>query len=202
MSSQPATPREPAPRGLAPPLHELGLGIGSPSLEERLRRFLQLRRPRVLLDGDPTDDRVGDLGRENGRELGSHVVGAGDHDPRSVEPSERPLELRSDGLVVLVRDILDVALEPGLRPASLIVTTRRVFGAVDDLVEPAVSQREHAAQLPVDDGDEGAVATADQRYEGSEQEVVGHPDRVGHGGRQREHVPDVVEPGCEHGQPM
>ena len=53
-----------------------------------------------------------------------------------------------------------------------------------------------------DDGDEGAVPAPEQRHERREQEVVGDARRVGHGRRQREDAPDVVQPGREHGEPV
>jgi hypothetical protein len=117
-----------------------------------------------------------------------------------VEPAETALELFRHGLVVLVRDVFDMALEPRLRPPALIVAARSILRPVGDLGEPASLKSEQASGLAVDDDHERAFATADERDERCEQEVVGDADRVRHPHRQRERAPDVVEPRGEDGE--
>ena len=117
---------------------------------------------------------------------GTHLLRADDHDSRSVEPPERVLELLGDRLVVLVGDVLDMALEAGLRPAPLVVAARRILRPVGDLGHlAAVSQGEHAPLLPVDDGHERTVAAPEERHERCEQEVVRDVDPIRNRGRQR-----------------
>ena len=44
------------------------------------------------------------------------------------------------------------------------------------------------------------MTAPEQRNERRKQEVVGDARRIGHGRRQRQHAPDVVQPGGEHGE--
>ena len=156
----------------------------------------------MRLGGRPADHRIGHVRRERLRELGPRLLAADDDDARPAEPAEPGLELLGDRPVVLVREVLDVPLEPGLRPAALVVPARRVLRPVGDRLQAAVPERQHASLLAADDGDERAVSAPEQRHERRQQEVVGDARRVGHRRRQREHAPDVVRPGREHREPV
>ena len=187
---------------LAPTLDGLGLLGRAPLVDERLHDLTELSVGRVRVGARPPDHGVLELGREDVGELRPRLVAGDDDDPRASEPPEEPLELLRDSLVVLEVEVLDVALVAGLRPAALVMPPLRLLGTVGDLLEPAAAQREHAALLAADDGDDRAVPAADQRHERAEQEVVGDAGGVRDPPRQREHAPDIVQPRREDRQPM
>ena len=95
-------------------------------------------------------------------------------------------------------ELFDVPLEPGLRPATLIVAAGHLFGAVGDLVEPPCVQPEEVSALTADDGDERTVAAAHERHERRKVELASDVDAVRHGLDQRSRPPHVVEARREH----
>ena len=188
---------------LFPPARDrIGLQPGAPLVDERLHDLAELRVGCVRVGARPADHGVLELGREDVGELGPRLVARDDDDARSAEPPEEPFELVGDGLVMLEVEIADVPLVAGLRPAALVVPALRLLGPVGDLLEAPAAEREHAALLAADDGDDRSVPASDQRHERAEQEVVRHAGRVGDLPGQREHAPDVVEAGREHGKPV
>ena len=178
------------------------LPLGAPVLEERLHDLGQLRLGRMSVGARPADHGLFELGREHVRELRPRLVPRDDDDPRPAEPAEDAVELPGDGLVVLEVQVLDVALVARLRPAALVMLARRLLGAVRDLRELAAPQREHASLLAADDGDDCAVAAADQRHERAEQEVIRDSSRVCDLPGKREHAPDVVRACSEDREAM
>ena len=173
----------------------------APLVDERLHDVAQLGVGGMSIGARPPDHGLLELGREDVGELGPRLVSCDDDDSRPPECPEEPFELVGDGLVVLEVEIADVALVARLRPATLVVPALGFLGPVGDLLEAAAPEREHAPLLAPDDGDDRAVAPSDQRDERAEQEIVGDAGRVGDLPRQREHAPDVVQAGREHGEP-
>src|SRR5206468_2905865 len=84
----------------------------------------------------------------------------------------------------------------------LIVSPRRVLGEVGELYELPASQPVEGATAAVHDHCEGAVAATDERHERRKGELVADTDRVGYGLGERHRGPDVVEAGCERGEPV
>ena len=162
---------------------------------------MQLRAGGVRLGVRPADDRVRDFGRQSLLELGASLVAADDDDAGPAESPVPVLDLLDHRLVVVVLQLLDVPLVPRLRPPALVVAAGCVLRAVRDLLEPAAAKLEHTSLLAADRSDDHAVPASEQRHERRDQEVVRDARGVGHRGREREHAPDVVRPGREHGQP-
>ena len=111
-------------------------------------------------------------------------------------------DLLGHGAHVVGGELVDVPLEPGLRPAALVVAARLLLRVVGDLDEPPVTQAIDVAALAVDDRDERAVAAADERHE--RREVEGVVDRRGVGdlAGQRQRAPEAVQPGGEQREPV
>ena len=62
---------------------------------------------------------------------------------------------------------LDVALEPRLRPAALVVAARLLLEVVGDLLQAAAAEPEQLSLLAPDEGDDRPVAAPKQRHERS-----------------------------------
>ena len=99
-------------------------------------------------------------------------------------------------------ELLDVALEASLRPAALVVPAGNLVAAVDDLVEPARAQPEELAALAPDEGDDRALAAADERHERRDVELLADVDPSGTARSERDRPPDVVKACGEDGQPL
>src|SRR4051812_9072986 len=90
-------------------------------------------------------------------------------------------------------DLVDVALVARLRPPALRVLVRRLLELVLDLLEPSAAQPVELAALAADDGDERALAAAEQPEQRREVQRFREPNVVGDGTRQRQRQPQVVE---------
>jgi hypothetical protein len=86
---------------------------------------------------------------------------------------------------VLHDEVVDVALVARLRPAALIVPARDVVALVDDLLEPAVGEAVDRPALAGDDGDQGAVVSAEAAGDRAEVERAADLDGVADRLRQR-----------------
>src|SRR5262249_60273010 len=104
-------------------------------------------------------------------------------------------------LQVLADGLLDVPLEPRLRPAALFMLPGLLLRPVDDLLEPAGAEVEHLAALAVHDRDEGAVAVAGEIDERRQPQPAAEMDVVADGAWQRQHTPQAVGAGDEDGEP-
>ena len=103
---------------------------------------------------------------------------------------------------MLADELLDVALEPGLRPPALVVLTRDLDRPVGDLSEPPGGQSEQVAPFAADDRDDRAFSSADERHERRQVELPADVDLVRHRLDERTRTPDVVEPGREDREPL
>ena len=146
----------------------------------------------------PADDRVSRLGGQDSSELALQLLRADDDHSRELEPAQLPLQLCRDRLQVVLRELVDVALVPRLRPATLVVLARLLLREVGDLLELPGAQPVEEAQLAADVRNDRALAAADERDERREVEVAPDLDLVRHGLAERQRLPDVVEPGAEH----
>jgi len=139
--------------------------------------------------------------RKRGLELGPGLL-ARDHDhPRAAQPPQLPVDELGNLLQVVVDELVDVPLEPRLRPAALVVPAGRVVELVDELLELPAPQAEQVAALAPDEHDERALAPADERDQRGKRERVTDLDDVGHTRAQRQRLPEVVERRAEDRQP-
>ena len=113
--------------------------------------------------------------REQLLELRPHLLGRDDDHLRPAQAAHLPVELLGDLLQVLVDELLDVALVARLRPAALVVPAGLLVVVLGDLLEPPAAQPVELAALAADDGDERALAAADERHERREVEARGRP---------------------------
>jgi hypothetical protein len=97
------------------------------------------------------------------------------------------------------RQLLDVALVTGLRPAALVVPARCLVELVDELLELAGAQDVNGPALAAHDGDQRAVAAPDERDERRQVELAADRDLVLDRIGERQRSPGVVETGHEHG---
>ena len=103
------------------------------------------------------------------------LLRADDHEPRAASRPDPPVDLLGDAAHVLGRELVDVALEARLRPATLVVSARLLLAQVGGLLEPAASQAIERPALPVDDRHERAVAATDEGRERRHVEVRARP---------------------------
>src|SRR5436190_22324968 len=97
------------------------------------------------------------------------------------------------------RQLLDVPLVAGLRPAALVVAARRLVELVDELLELARAQDVHGSAFATNDGDQRAVPAPHERDERGQVELPGNRDLVVDRITERERPPGVVETCYEHG---
>ena len=96
-------------------------------VEIEKREIEELRGRRVALARRRADDAVPRLGREQLGERRASLVRA-DHDHLSREPAAHVIvEVDRDRPEVILRKLVDVPLEAGLRPTSLVVPARLLF---------------------------------------------------------------------------
>ena len=146
----------------------------------------------------PSDQRALRGGGEHVLELCANlVIGHDDHLRRGHSP-DAAVDLRGHVAQVLPDELLDVPLEPGLRPASLVMAAGHLLGAVGDLVEPPRVEPEEVSALTADDSDERTVAAAHERHERRKVELASDVDAIRHGLGQRSRSPHVVEARAEH----
>src|SRR5919201_5862850 len=100
------------------------------------------------------------------------------------------------------RELLDVPLVPRLRPAALVVVSRRLVVPAHDLLETACPQLVDVAPLAADGGHQRTLAAADERHERREVELPPRSDAIVDALAQRQGPPDVVEPGGEDREPV
>ena len=145
----------------------------------------------------PADDRALRLAGDELLELGARLLRRDDDHLRRAHPAHATVELLGHLFQVLRDELLDVALESGLRPAALVVAAGNVVGAVHDLFQPSRVEPEQLPALAAHEGDDRALAAADERNERREVELPADPDAVGHRLDQRARPPDVVHSGRE-----
>ena len=97
-------------------------------------------------------------------ELALQLLRADDDHSRELEPAQLPLQLCGDRLQVVLRELVDVALVPRLRPAALVVLARLFLREVGDLLEPPGAQPVEA-QLAADVRHDRTLSAADERDE-------------------------------------
>src|SRR5438445_405513 len=84
----------------------------------------QLARRCVRLRARPADDRFARSRGECVLDLAAQLLGRHDHELRPAGAPDALVDLAADLLQVLGDELLDVPLEPRLRPAALIVPSR------------------------------------------------------------------------------
>ena len=172
--------------------------LGEPRLlEERLREREQLGRGRVPLARGRPHEAVARLGRELVDERRARFVRPDDDDLPGEAAANVVVEILRDRAQMLARELVDVPLEPRLRPAALVVPSGLLLGEVGQRLEPPARQLEEEAALAVDHGDDGAFAPSDERHERRDREVRPDADGVLDSLAERVRAPEPVEPGRE-----
>ena len=159
---------------------------------------------RVRLGVRPAHEPLLHVVREDGLEIGADVLGTGadENDVHTAHAAHASVEGLRDALQVPVDECLDVPLVPRLRPAALVVPARRLFRPVGDLDEPAAAHSEDLAALASHEGDERAVAAANEPHERREVHLLVHANAVRHRLREVVRAPEVVGPRREDGRAL
>jgi hypothetical protein len=139
--------------------------------------------------------------REQLLELRPRVLRGDDHDLDVAQAPDEAIERPCDLLEVLADELLDVALVPSLRPATLVVLPGLLLRVVGEILQPATAQAVEVPALAADDDHEGALAATDERDEVGQVERPPHLDVVRDRFRERQRAPDVVESGREDREP-
>ena len=103
------------------------------------------------------------------------------------------VERVDDTAPVLLDQLVDVALEAPLRPATLVVPSRHRLGVVGDLDKVAAPEPEHLSALTADGGDEQRVCPPCETRERRKAQVAADSDAIRHRVGQRQRAPEVVE---------
>jgi hypothetical protein len=156
----------------------------------------------VSLHGCPAGESVPDLLREELLELRPDFFRARDDEPCALPGSNTPFDRLGHPAEVVGGELVDVPLEPGLRPAPLVVAARLLLAQVRVPLEPAGPEPVDAPPLTVHDRHERAVSAADERRQRRQVEIALDLDPVWNGFGELQRDPDVVETRAEEGEPV